>query len=213
VSDDSPIFRESPVFRDRLTSDEPAPAPGAVQASAGEAYGRLLASHAATVPATPVMMREDRGLAGMPAALVVGAAVAFFGGLAWAGVVIETHYDIGILAWLIGAATGYAVLTVAGGPVETGSRVLAGVFAAGGIMVGKYVIFVHELRDAVSKFLTAAGLTVRPSIGYFDGRTRHDFFSEFSTAVRPIYILWIALAFFAAYRMAGGGRVFGRRPL
>ena len=44
------------------------------------------------------------------------------GGLVWAGVVIVTRYDIGILAWLVGAATGYAVHRLGGGTVTTADR-------------------------------------------------------------------------------------------
>jgi hypothetical protein len=55
-------------------------------------------------------------------------------------------------------------------------------------------------------------VSVTPHIGYFDSETRHLFFTNFGSVVKPIYILWLALAFFAAYRMAGGGRLFGRRP-
>jgi hypothetical protein len=79
-------------------------------------------------------------------------------------------------------------------------------------MIGKYVIFIHQLRKALHDFLSATGITTAPHIGYLDGNARHLFFSNFSSAVKPIYILWVALAFFAAYRMAGGGSLFGRRP-
>jgi hypothetical protein len=139
--------------------------------------------------------------------LLAGAAAALVGGLVWAGVVIATHLDIGILAWVIGVATGTAIVRISGGPVETLSRVLAGVFAAGGIMVGKYVIFVHELRDA---YHTAFG-SLAPSPGYLDPHQVSLFVQNFGSLVKPIYALWVVLAFFAAFRIASGGPAFGRR--
>jgi hypothetical protein len=206
----TPTSKYSPIWKDELptSAQTPNPAAGSFTPTAGEAYGSLLASSAVALPA-PVPISEERGLGSLPVALLAGAVVALVGGLAWAGVVIGTNYDIGILAWLIGAATGFAIAAVAGGPVDTGSRVAAGSFAAAGIMVGKYVIFVHQLREALSNFasLTTGGV----SIGYFDGRVRHLFFSDFSSIVKPIYILWVGLAFFAAYRVAGGGQIFRRR--
>jgi hypothetical protein len=197
---DPPTYHGSPIWRDSAPPTDTAPAP----------YAGVLA-HTVAAPSAPVVMREER-IAGAPVVLAAGGLVALLGGLAWAAVVISTHYDIGILAWLIGAATGFVLVSIGGGPVDNVSRVLAGVFAAVGIMVGKYVIFVHQLRSAVKSFASTIGLSVTPHIGYFDSRTRHLFFSEFGSIVKPIYILWVALAFFAAYRMAGGGRIFGRRP-
>jgi hypothetical protein len=37
------------------------------------------------------------------------------------------------------------------------------------------------------------------------------FIHHFGSIVRPIYILWIALAFAAALRTASAGTLFGRR--
>jgi len=197
---DPPVYHGSPIWRDGAPPAEPAAAP----------YAGVLA-HTVAAPSAPVLVREER-IADAPVVLAAGALVALLGGLAWAAVVIETHYDIGILAWLIGAATGFVMVSIAGGPVDNASRILAGVFAAVGIMVGKYVIFVHQLRSAFKSFASTLGLSATPHVGYFDSTTRHLFFTEFSSIVKPIYLLWVALAFFAAYRMAGGGRIFGRRP-
>jgi hypothetical protein len=206
MSDDYPS-----IWKDEVpTSTPPSIWKDEVSQSAGETYGPLPAT-AVFAPA-PVAVHEDRAIAGVPVALAVGAVVAFLGGLLWAWAVILSHYDIGILAWLIGAATGFAVVSIAGGPVDASARALSGLFAATGIMIGKYVIFVHQLRKAFHDFLALTGITGGPRIGYLDGNTRHVFFSNFGSAVKPIYILWVALAFFAAHRTAGGGRLFGRRP-
>jgi hypothetical protein len=128
------------------------------------------------------------------------------GGLVWAGVVIVSHYDVGILAWLVGAAAGATVLRVSGGPVGTGQRLLVGAFAAAGIMVGKYVIFVHEVRVTVGAVLASQGI----SVSYLDSRQVSIFVHNFGTLVKPIYGLWLCLAFVAAVRVAGGHKLFSR---
>ena len=115
-------------------------------------------------------------------ALLAGAGVALAGGLVWAGVVITTHFDIGILAIGIGAATGLTVKRVLGEGVATGDRIAAGVFAAAGIAVGKYVIFVHAVRTALGSLLAAQGL----SVGYLDSRQMSIFVHNIGSIVRPI---------------------------
>jgi hypothetical protein len=142
-----------------------------------------------------------------PVALLAGAGAALAGGLVWAGVVIATHWDIGILAWLVGGVTGAVVVRVAGGSVGAVERVLSGLLAAGAIMVGKYVIFVHAVKVSLGALLAEQGL----SVGYLDAREVSLFLHHFGDIVRPIYALWVALAFFAAVRVAGGGALLSRR--
>jgi hypothetical protein len=153
----------------------------------------------------PVVAREvEPGK--LPVALLAGAGAALIGGLVWAGVVITTHFDIGFLAWFVGAATGLAIVRVAGRPVGTAAQVLAGALAAGGIIVGKYVIFVHAVKKTFGALLAAQGM----SVGYLDTRQMSIFLHNFGSFVRPIYALWGALAFFAAVRTAGGGHALTR---
>ena len=140
-------------------------------------------------------------------ALSAAVLAALGGGLVWAGAVILTKYDIGILAWLVGGATGYAVHRLGGSTVTMADRVAASVLAAFGILLGKYVIFVHELKDALRTIFH----TNPAAVGYFDAREMHFFVHHFTDVVRWTYILWIGLAMVAAYRVSGGQNVFGRR--
>jgi hypothetical protein len=157
-------------------------------------------------PAAPEIVSEVRPGSRL-AALLAGAGVALAGGLVWAGVVIATHFDIGILAWLVGAATATVVVRVAGGPVGTAERVVSGLLAAGGIMVGKYVIFVHAVKTSLGALLASAHL----SVGYLDTRQMSLFVHHFGEIVRPVYALWVGLAFLAAVRVAGGAALLSRR--
>jgi hypothetical protein len=155
-------------------------------------------------PASPVREITPGAL---PLALVAGAAVALVGGLVWAGVVIGTRYDIGFLAWFVGAATGLTVARVAGGPIGGAVKLSAGLLAAGGIIVGKYVIFVHDVKATIGNLLVAEGL----SVGYLDSRQMGIFVHHFGSIVKPIYGLWAVLALVAAVRAADGRRILPAR--
>ncbi|HEX6789480.1 MAG TPA: hypothetical protein VF091_09585 [Gaiellaceae bacterium] len=141
----------------------------------------------------------DRPAGNRPLAFVAAAGAAAVGGLLWAGVVIETRYDIGILAWLVGIAAGRTLALVANGRVGTLDRVAAGLLAAGGIIVGKYVIFVHDVKVELNRLLVGAG----DRVGYLDSHAMSVFVHRFGDIVKPIYILWVGLAFITAARAAG----------
>ncbi len=156
------------------------------------------------VPAPAVAREADPSLLGL--GLLAGAVTALLGGLAWAGIVIVTRYDFGLLAWFVGAGAGLAIVRVAGGGVAMPWRVLAGVFAAAAILVGRYVIFVHDVKSVLGSQLAAEGV----SVGYFDTSSMNVFVHNFDSIVRPTYYIWVAFAFFAAVRTAGGGPVLRR---
>jgi uncharacterized membrane protein YecN with MAPEG domain len=141
-------------------------------------------------------------------ALLAGAAVALVGGLVWAGAVIATRYDIGFLAWFVGAATGGTIYRLYGAPVRGVPRVLAGLLAAGAIIAGKYVIFVHDVKKVLGGVLAQQGV----SVGYLDTRQMGIFVHHFGSIVRPIYGLWVLFAFMGAVITADGRKTrMGRR--
>jgi hypothetical protein len=166
--------------------------------------GAQAAAAAVVAPLVIPAVEEGGSRVGALSAAVLAA---LGGGLLWAGVVIVTKYDIGILAWLVGGATGYAVHRLGGGTVTVADRAIASVLAAGGILLGKYVIFVHELKDALRTIFH----TNAAAVGYFDTREMSFFVHHFTDVVRWTYILWIGLAMLAAFRVSGGQNVFGRR--
>jgi hypothetical protein len=82
------------------------------------------------------------GLAGALAAALVG-------GIVWGYVIIKTDYEVGFLAWGLGFVSGYAVLTLARGRRSVELQVIASVGAVLGIVIGKYVAYVHFFQDYV----------------------------------------------------------------
>src|SRR4051812_38101452 len=132
---------------------EPVPAPAV---AAGQ-NSPLLASSASasgdTVTTRPLWL-----------AFLAAAVAAFLGGLLWAGISIATGYNLGFLAVVIGALTGLTAQLVAGTGIGGFERGLSGLFAAGAIILGNYVIFVHEVKDVLGSLPNRAGV----SVGYFN---------------------------------------------
>jgi hypothetical protein len=144
---------------------------------------------------------------GMVVPLAAAAGAALVGGLVWAWVVIDIKVDIGILAWLVGGVTGLAVARISAGRVGWPVQLGAGALAAAGIVVGKYVIFVHAVKSVLGAQIAAQG----GSVGYLDGNQMSIFVHNFRHIVPVGYVVWIPLAFFAAVRSSNGGAIFRRR--
>src|SRR5438128_6229539 len=96
----------------------------------------LVAQPAVAVPSDPPGTRS------LSLAFLAAAVAALLGGLAWAAISAATGYNLGILAFLIGAATGLTAQWVASGPIGGFERGLAGLFAAVAVVIGDYVLFV-----------------------------------------------------------------------
>jgi len=180
--------------------------PRSIQAPWAARQATLASSPTGTQPllATSASGRDARGAAGGAIVLVgllAGAGVAFAGGLAWAAVVLATHYDIGFLAWFVGAATGLTVLWISRGPVGGLACVAAGLLAGAGLLLGKYVIFIHQVKQVLGTELAQHGI----SVGYLNTRMLSVFFHHFNTFVRPVYGLWFIAAFLAGFIAAAGG--------
>jgi hypothetical protein len=182
-------------------ADGPQPAPDLWRTQ----YGPQSSTGAATTPKPPLLASSASTAAGDPVrtrplalAFLAAALVALLGGLLWAGIVIATGYNIGFLALFIGAATGLAAHRVAGAPVGAFGRVLAGLLAAGAIIVGNYVLFVHDVRTQIN-----------PTVGYLNGHAMSVFVHDFRTIVHGFDWVWIILAGLAAVRTSGGSAVLG----
>jgi hypothetical protein len=164
--------------------------------------GAQAAAIAAPLPMPAVEVSGSRA-----GALSAAVLAALGGGLLWAGAVIVTRYDIGILAAVVGAATGYAIHRLGGSTVTVADRAIGCALAAAGILLGKYVIFVHDVKVAYRNEFHESPV----GVGYFETREMHFFVHHFTDVVRPGYILWIAFAMYASFRVSGGDALFGRR--
>lgn len=103
----------------------------------------------------PVDPSPDATDAPEPRAIIAGAVAALIGGGLWALVVIVTKYELGWIAWGVGALVG--VVMARATPVRGPSIAAAGaVIAAVGLVAGKAVIAAYTINaQAISREITA----------------------------------------------------------
>ncbi|MFC9706524.1 hypothetical protein ACFTRD_00025 [Paenibacillus sp. NPDC056933] len=140
-------------------------------------------------------MEEKQGIKiGMP--IVGGLLAAIVGGIVWAVIAALTERELGLIAIVIGALTGYAVVLFSNKQIATVHKVIAVIFALIGILLGKYltvVYFTSELfSDAGMMDLVFDGEMVSAFVDTFT-----DYFSE------PIDLLFIVLAIVSAWQIPG----------
>jgi hypothetical protein len=131
---------------------------------------------ARNVPADAALWR---GFAAALGAAVVGAVV-------WMLIVIVSDYEVGIVAWGIGALAGYAVLLATNGRRGFTLQAAAIVAAVIGILIGKYLTFWWSVKDAVE----ALGLS-----------TWDVFWDDLGAVFSWFDALWIGLAVITAWRI------------
>ncbi|MDK8191199.1 hypothetical protein QP794_14005 [Paenibacillus sp. UMB7766-LJ446] len=140
-------------------------------------------------------MEEKQGIKiGMP--IVGGLLAAVIGGIVWAVIAAMTERELGLIAIVIGALTGYAVVLFSNKRIATVHKVIAVIFALIGILLGKYltvVYFTSELfSDASMMDLVFDGEMVSAFVETFT-----DYFSE------PVDLLFIVLAIVSAWQIPG----------
>ncbi|QOS82541.1 hypothetical protein JNUCC31_19265 [Paenibacillus sp. JNUCC31] len=128
--------------------------------------------------------------------IVGGLLAAIVGGIVWAVIAALTERELGLIAIVIGALTGYAVVLFSNKRIATVHKVIAVIFALIGILLGKYltvVYFTSELfSDAGMMDLVFDGEMVSAFVDTFT-----DYFSE------PIDLLFIVLAIVSAWQIPG----------
>jgi len=140
-------------------------------------------------------VEEKQGIKiGMP--IVGGLLAAIVGGMVWAVIAAMTERELGLIAIVIGALTGYAVVLFSNKRIATVHKVIAVIFALIGILLGKYltvVYFTSELfSDASLLDLVFDGEMVSAFVETF-----MDYFSE------PVDLLFIVLAIVSAWQIPG----------
>ncbi|WP_234414341.1 hypothetical protein [Paenibacillus sp. CAA11] len=123
---------------------------------------------------------------------ILGALVAaIIGGFIWAGIAITTNYELGIIAWLIGGLTGFAVFFTSNKRASAATQLIAVIASLIGIILGKYFIFSYFLMDGFS--------------GIADGEVIRFFIeamqSNFSDMFGAMDIVFAVLAILTAWQL------------
>jgi hypothetical protein len=145
----------------------------------------------------PERVQEERQTMGSPTgrlllAIAAGLGAAIVGGVVWGYVVKWSDYEVGIVAWAIGFATGSAVLAAAR---RKGADLQAVAIACSlfGILLGKYLSFALLTQDAADTFGVELGLFSGDMVDLFR-ESIGDVFGLFD-------LLWTALAVASAWRL------------
>jgi signal peptidase I len=140
-------------------------------------------------PPAPSPAEAESGSTGL--AMVAGLIVAVAGGIAWGLIAKYTDYEVGVVAWGIGFATGFAVERAAGGRRSADLQAIAIVNALIGVLVGKYLGFAFAVQEAESGFGTQTGLLSGEMVSLFRNNLGEVF---------GLYdILWTGLAVASAW--------------
>lgn len=127
---------------------------------------------------------------------IVGALIAaVLGGALWAVIAAQTEKEIGLIAIVIGAMAGYAVVLFSNKRIATIHKIIAVVFSLVGILLGKYftvTYFAAEINDTSVMDLVFTG----EMISAF-AETIQEYFSD------PLDALFILLAVVSAWRIPG----------
>lgn len=160
-----------------------------VAGSPFQAAGR---SH--VLPSLPAFRRAGANHA---LAIVAGVASATGGALAWGLLLLTTGFEVGIIASLIGALCGYAVFIGSGRVRSVACGAIALSCAFVGTVLGKFL----GVAFIAMKEFAATGDTLA-----WDLYTVF-FFQNLGLWFNGIDLLFFALAFYAAWRIAGPPRV------
>ena len=144
----------------------------------------------AELPPPPPPAPEPEPQVGL--ALLAGLAVALLGALAWGLVARWTDRELGVLAWAIGFATGFAILWAAGGRKSPALQAVASVAALIGVLAGKYLAFAFVVQDESEQQLGSG-------IGLFSSEMRGLFRDNLSDIFGLYDLLWIGLAVASAW--------------
>ena len=125
-------------------------------------------------------------------ALLAGLAVALLGALAWGLVARSTDRELGVLAWAIGFATGFAILGAARGRKSAILQLVASVSALLGVLLGKYLAFAFVVQDQSKESLGSG-------IGLFSAEMRSLFRDNLGDVFGLYDLLWIGLAVASAW--------------
>jgi len=140
-------------------------------------------------------VEEKQGIRiGLP--IIGGLIAAIVGGAVWAAIAASTEYEVGLIAILIGALTGYSVVLFSNKRIATVHKIIAVIFALLGILLGKYltvIYFTSQLFGDIGMMELAFDVEI---IREFFA-TITDYFSE------PIDLLFIVLAIVSAWQIPG----------
>ncbi len=137
-------------------------------------------------------------------AFMGGVLAALVCGVIWGVIVITSEYEIGYMAWGVGVAAGYCVTLFARGKRGLPLQIIAVTASLLGILIGKYLIFYHYLKEMV---LEEHGAEAAANVPVLSLGVIQFFFENIVSLSHPMDLLWIFLAVATAWRMLKGSGI------
>ncbi len=147
------------------------------------------------------VQRETVTPGAIQTALLGGLLAAAGGGAIWGLIAIHSKQELGIIALGIGFLAGYLVVWLSGGRKGISLQVIASVSALLGILVGKYLAFFHAFKQ---ELIREIGTDAAGNLSPLSADALRIFFEKLPDMVSPYDILWIVLAFGAAWSIPKG---------
>jgi len=143
-------------------------------------------------------------------AIVGGVIAALLGAGVWAGILIATEYEIGILAWGLGVLTGFGVVLLGrGGRPSFG--LIATICALFSIFMGKYFAVGHLLPN-MAKEARAQMKSIDPEMaalmGMVDEATLNQAMEE-ELGFNPSEVTYASVGAIISFMIKNAGDVFG----
>ncbi|WP_339276158.1 hypothetical protein MKY59_04270 [Paenibacillus sp. FSL W8-0426] len=128
---------------------------------------------------------------------IVGALIAaILGGALWAVIAAQTEKEIGLIAIVIGAMAGYAVVLFSNKRIATIHKIIAVVFSLVGILLGKYFTATYFTAELFNDTSVMDLVFTGEMISAF-AENIQEYFSD------PLDALFILLAVVSAWRIPG----------
>lgn len=158
---------------------------------------------------TKMVEQEQFSAGGLVPALVGGILGALVGGAVWAGIVVVTDYEVGFVAWGIGALCGFAVVMFTRGSKGFPLQVIAVVTSVLGIAIGKYFSFYHFLKQVV---IEEEGAEAAEQLSVISPNVIAYFVQTLPQTLGLYDLLWVGLAVFTAWGIPKGSGIPAQRP-
>ncbi len=134
-----------------------------------------------------------------PGAITLGLIGAAVGAAVWAAIVVFTNFEVGYVAVLVGFLAGMGVKFGAGKARGKQLQMLAAGCAVFGLVVAKYFILAHYIRE----YAANDGV----ELSWFDPQIISTFPAALKEMVSVFDLLWLFLALSAAYRIPAPAQV------
>jgi len=151
-----------------------------------------------------VVQKEQFTPGALMPAVVAGILAAALGGAVWAGIVVVTDYEVGFVAWGIGALCGFTVVLATRGRKGRPLQIVAVASSVLGILIGKYFTFYYFLTQMVADEQGTESVDWASALS---PEVIQIFTENIGSMLGAYDLLWVGLAVFTAWGIPRGSGI------